>query len=300
MTPVANAAPHLRADLEVARAASAGGHLPPLLVAAERVAATVAQGVHGRRRPGQGDSFWQFRPLLAGEPASRIDWRQSARSGRAYVRQTEWEAAQTVALWHAADAGMDWRSHPSLPTKGERARLLLLALAALLLRGGEQVRLLGRPGAPFTGRAGLHRLAETLGGANPAANAAGVPRYGSVVLFGDWLQPADETRRLLAGFAGVPVRGELVQVLDPAEVELPYAGRVRFAEIAAGGPSAVIGRVETVRDTYRSRLAAHQDELMELCRAAGFGWRLHRTDHPPQTALLALHLALSPSRAATR
>ncbi len=289
-----------RADIEVARAASAGAHLPPLLVAAERVAATVAQGVHGRRRPGQGDSFWQFRPLLAGEPASRIDWRQSARSGRAYVRQTEWEAAQTVALWHDSDPGMEWRSEPGLPTKAERARLLLVALAALLLRGGEQVRLLGRPGTPFTGRAGLHRLAETLGGSNLSASASGVPRYANVVLFGDWLQPVEKTQLLLSAFASVPVRGELVQVLDPAEVELPYAGRVRFAETRGGGPVAVIGRVETVRDTYRSRLAAHQDRLLELCRAAGFGWRLHRTDQPPQTALLALHLALSPWRVATR
>ena len=75
-----------------------------MLVAADRVASTVAQGVHGRRRVGQGDSFWQFRRFVSGDPLARIDWRQSAKSGRGapegwFIRETEWEAAQTVCLW---------------------------------------------------------------------------------------------------------------------------------------------------------------------------------------------------------
>ena len=287
--------------LEVARASHAGGHLPPLLVAAERVAATVAQGVHGRRRPGQGDSFWQYRPLLPGEPANRIDWRQSARSGRTYVRQTEWEAAQTVGLWHATGPGMEWRSLPALPTKLERARLLALALAALLLRGGELVRLLGRAGAPFSGRPGLHRLAETMGEDSIGAPlAAGLPRHATVILFGDWLEPTDETRRLLATLAAVPVHGLLIQILDPAEIDLPYSGRVRFARNPGDDLAAVVGRVEAIRQDYRSRLLSHQVRLGELCRAAGFGWQVHRTDHSAQSALLTLYAGLAPSRVGAR
>ena len=92
-----------------------GARLPPLLVAAERVASTVAQGVHGRRRVGQGDSFWQFRRFVSGDPLARIDWRQSAKSGRGapdgwFIRETEWEAAQTVCLWRDGSASMRWRS----------------------------------------------------------------------------------------------------------------------------------------------------------------------------------------------
>ncbi len=64
------------------RAEALAARLPPLLVAAERVAATVAQGVHGRRRSGRGDSFWQFRHFVSGDALARIDWRRSARSGR--------------------------------------------------------------------------------------------------------------------------------------------------------------------------------------------------------------------------
>ena len=89
--------------------------LPPLLVAAERVAATVAQGVHGRRRVGQGETFWQFRQYQPGDAASRIDWRESAKSQRLYVRETEWEAAQSVWLWRDASASMDYTSAGTSP-----------------------------------------------------------------------------------------------------------------------------------------------------------------------------------------
>ena len=40
------------------RAERAAGALPPLLVAAERLASTIALGVHGRRKAGMGETFW--------------------------------------------------------------------------------------------------------------------------------------------------------------------------------------------------------------------------------------------------
>ena len=103
--------------------------LPPLLVAAERIAATVAQGVHGRRRVGQGETFWQFRQYEPGDAAQRIDWRESAKSQRLYVRETEWEAAQSVWLWRDASPSMDYSSASYIPgaewpTKRERAELI--------------------------------------------------------------------------------------------------------------------------------------------------------------------------------
>ena len=53
-------------------------------------------------------------------------------------------------------------------------------------------------------------------------------------------------------------------------------------------------RVEGVREAYTERLAAQQDGLAAICRAAGWGFSLHRTDHPPEAALLGLYTALAP------
>jgi len=286
------------------RAEALGARLPPLVVAADRVAATVMQGVHGRRRSGQGDAFWQFRPFVTGDVPARIDWRQSAKSDRLFIRETEWEAAQTVALWRDASASMAWRSGPAVPPKRERAELLLVATASLLLRGGEQVRLVGEPGRNHTGRAGLEAVANALGrGAATPAAAAGepgvppddpaLPRHARAVLFGDFLSPLDEIRRAVSALAGRPLRGHLVQVLDPAEETLPYRGRVRFEGLEAEAPS-LVPRVENVRELYEERLRLHRAGVAAIAAAAGWGFLTHRTDQPPGQVLLALWQALAP------
>ncbi|MDR3529915.1 MAG: DUF58 domain-containing protein [Rhodopila sp.] len=276
-----------------------GARLPPLLVAADRVASTVAQGVHGRRRVGQGDSFWQFRRFVSGDPLARIDWRQSAKSGRGapegwFIRETEWEAAQTVCLWRDASASMRWRSRQVAVEKGDRANLLLLSLASLLLRGGERVMMMHNDARPVASRAGLDRLVAELQAAddeNGLPPSVRLPRHGTVVLFSDFLSPLDEIRALIGRFAAVPVTGYLLQILDPAETALPYQGRVRFRGMEHDG-DALIPRVESVRDAYAQRLKAQQDGLAAICATAGFGFGVHHTDHPPEMALLTLYQAL--------
>ncbi len=277
------------------QAEALGATLPPLLVAAQRVANTVAQGVHGRRRVGQGDSFWQYRPVVAGDPPGRIDWRASAKSDRAYVRQTEWEAAQTVYLWRDAGPSMDWRSGAAMPMKKERAELLLLALAALLLRGGERVRLLGGPIRMPGGRGALEGVAETLNEL-PASDGlppeAPLPRYARVVLFGDFLSPLPAVRRTVGALASLPVQGHLQQVLDPAEALLPFSGRVRFQGLRAE-PDHIVPRVEGIREGYAEALSNQLHGLADLCATAGWTFGTHRTDHPPETALMALYAAMA-------
>jgi uncharacterized protein (DUF58 family) len=277
-----------------------GARLPPLLIAADRVASTVAQGVHGRRRVGQGDSFWQFRRFVSGDPLARIDWRQSAKSGRGapegwFIRETEWEAAQTVCLWRDASASMRWRSRMVTIEKHERASLLLLSLASLLLRGGERVMMMQQGARSVTSRSGLDRLAvelDTTGDEGGLPPEVRMPRHGTVVLFSDFLSPLDEIKALIGRFAAIPVTGYLLQVLDPAETALPYRGRIRFRGLESDG-DALIPRVESVRGSYAERLQAQQDGIASICTAAGFGFGVHRTDHPPEMALLTLYQALA-------
>ncbi|MBW4022097.1 MAG: DUF58 domain-containing protein [Proteobacteria bacterium] len=288
-----------RPPRDAALAAEAlGGALPPLLVAAERVAATVAQGVHGRRRTGRGDSFWQYRPFAEGDAAQRVDWRQSARSDRLFVRETEWEAAQTVYLWVADGDGMRWHS-PGAPPKRDRATLLTLALASLLLRAGEHVRLLGGAPHPASGRQAAPAIAALLGQDSPREQPLPpqhrVPRHAHVVLIGDFLEPLEDIRAAIGYFAGIPVSGHILQVLDPAEAELPFRGRIRFEGLGAARRAAgiLVPRVEDIRDLYHQRL---QDQIAGIAAiAAASGWRasLHRTDHAPGTALLGLYEALA-------
>jgi uncharacterized protein (DUF58 family) len=289
------------------RAEQVAATLPPLLVAAERVATTVAQGVHGRRRVGQGETFWQFRQYQPGDAASRIDWRESAKSQRLYIRETEWEAAQSVWLWRDPSASMDYSSAGYIPgadwpSKRDRAELLLVALASLLVRGGERLTLLGSGIAPVTGRVALSRLVDLL--ARPAGDAAAtaglpafepLPRAGQLVLIGDFLAPLDAVNAAIGRFAAAGLKGHLLQIADPAEEDLPFAGRVRFAGVE-DEEALVISRVETIRADYGERYRRHRAGLAEIARAVGWTLGHHRTDHPPHLALLALHAALSADR----
>ncbi|MBI0535842.1 DUF58 domain-containing protein [Roseomonas sp. KE2513] len=253
------------------------------------------QGVHGRRRSGQGDAFWQFRPYLPGDDAARVDWRQSAKSDRLYLRETEWESAQTVALWRDAAPGMDWSGAAGRPTKGERAELLLLALASLLLRGGERVRLLGG-GRGLSGRGALPALAMRLEGQSGPPADESLPRHSRAVLFSDFLAPLDELRTALSPLAAAGVRATLVTLRDPSEETLPYGGRVRF-EPLDGTDHALVPRVEGIRALYEERLLAHREGLAVLAGSLGFRLLAHRTDHPPEAALMALWQALAPGGA---
>jgi uncharacterized protein (DUF58 family) len=286
------------------RAEQAAASLPPLLVAAERVAATVAQGVHGRRRVGQGETFWQFRQYQPGDAAARIDWRESAKSQRLYVRETEWEAAQSVWLWRDASRSMDYSSAGYLsgadwPTKRDRAELLLVALTSLLVRGGERLTLLGTGIAPMSGRAALSRVAEIIDhAAEDTSTTPGLPafeplpRLAQLVWLGDFLAPLDEINTTVAHFAGSGLKGHLLQIVDPAEEDLPFAGRVRFEGVEER-EAMIVSRVENLRGDYAERFRRHRDGLTQIARGVGWTIGFHRTDRPPHLALLALHAALA-------
>jgi uncharacterized protein (DUF58 family) len=285
------------------RSLELAGTLPALMVAADRVAATVIQGVHGRRRVGQGDAFWQYRPYRDGDSASRIDWRQSARSRHLFVRETEWEAAASVWLWRDASPSMHYASLRGLETKAVRGEIIALALASLLTDASERVAVLGTGMRPITGRIAVRRVAETWleesldKSRTPPSLPPMVPlpAHGTIVLVSDWLDPLDRIEAVIRHYASAGVRGHIVQVLDPAEEDLPFDGHVKFEGLEAEGQH-TIRRVESVRAAYGARLAAQREGLQRLARPANWTVHLHRTDRPPQTVLLALYLAMADLR----
>lgn len=282
-------------------AETAAERLPPLLAAAERVAATVAQGVHGRRRVGQGDAFWQFRGYQPGDTPTQVDWRRSGRADRLFVRQNEWEAAQSVWLWRDGSGSMDYASRPELPTKQHRADVLLLALSILLTRAGERVALMTRGDGraqPASGTTAVHRVALGLAQAGTGAladdvpPAVAIPRFSQTVLISDWLTPLDAIAAAVRRVSAQGARGHLLQVLDPAEETLPFAGRVQLLGCEGEAPL-LAPRVENLRDRYRERLALQRDGLADIARATGWSFAVHHTDKPPHLALLGLWGALS-------
>ncbi|HET7333953.1 MAG TPA: DUF58 domain-containing protein [Rhizomicrobium sp.] len=269
--------------------------LPPLLVEAEKLASAISLGVHGRRKAGMGESFWQFRRYQSEDPATAIDWRQSAKSQHLFVREREWEAAEAVWFWRDGSAGMRFHSDGINVTKIDRASVLTLALAALLVRGGERIALLGEGHGPATGRAALRRMAHALIELTPDDAAlppeAPITKRAQFVWVSDFLSPLSEIESALRNFAHSGQTGHLVHIIDPAEEDFPFSGRTRF-EMPGGAQSEIFGRAETVQSAYRTRFKAHSETLAALAHRLGWSYLAHRTDKSPQSALIALYSAL--------
>ncbi len=280
------------------RAEALGQALPPLLAEAEHLAATVILGEHGRRRAGMGDEFWQYRPATASDSARMIDWRRSARSDGHFLREREWQASQTVTLWVDPAKSMTFTGDTARAPKADRARLLALALAVLLLRGGERVGLAGGDAPPRGGRGQLLRLAQALGedGADYGVpDTSGMVSHGRAVFLSDFLGDPDMVETALAYASDRGVRGALVQVLDPAEEEFPFDGRTIF-ESMGGTVRHETLRAGDLRVRYLDRLAARKARLAELARASGWHYLCHHTGSPAQSALLWLYRSLERAR----
>lgn len=279
-----------------------GGSLPPLLAEAERLAHTVAQGVHGRRRAGPGEAFWQFRHAVPGDTLDRIDWRASARSDSLYVRELEWESAQSVQIWADGSQAMGYRSEAMPRSKADRADLLALALAVLLVRAGERVGLMGTPaGRPRTGAAQLTRIATELTAEREGAPDYGAPpadrfvRGGKAVFISDFMGPGDELFPALGRAADAGVTGAWIQVLDPAEESFPFDGRLIF-ESMGRVVDFETQRARALREAYVGRLHERQALLAEMARRAGWQFLVHRTGESPRKALLWLYMAIGAMR----
>jgi uncharacterized protein (DUF58 family) len=265
--------------------------MPRLILEARRVAATVSHGLHGRRRAGPGENFWQYRRFVSGEPAARVDWRRSARDDHLYVREQEWEAAHTVWIWPDRSPSMHFASPLVRDTKLYRALVVTLALAEVLVEGGERV---GIPGLvrPTGSRNIVELIAQAIvhdRNERPSLppNFAPSP-LAEVVLLSDLWSDIGEVRRTLTQLSGSGAHGHVVQIVDPAEETFPYWGRIEFVEPEGGG-RITAGRAETWRADYTARVARHRAEIRRETDRLGFSFTIHRTDRPPSELLLALH-----------
>jgi len=278
------------------RQATGGGRaladtMPRLILEARRVAATVIHGLHGRRRAGPGENFWQYRRFMSGEPASNVDWRRSARDDFLYVREREWEASHTVWIWPDRSPSMAFASALVTDSKLDRTLVVAFALAEVLVQGGERV---GVPGLlrPTASRNVIEKMAEGIVH-DPTERASLPPSFApsplsEVVLLSDLWSPTSEVLATIAQLSGTGAQGHVVQIVDPAEESFPYSGRIEFIEPEGAG-SVTAGRAETWRNDYAGLVERHRAAIRAETDRLGWTFTIHRTDRPASELLLVLH-----------
>jgi uncharacterized protein (DUF58 family) len=285
----------------VGKSRKLAARIPRLILEARRVASTVIHGLHGRRRAGSGENFWQYRHFSSGEPSQNIDWRRSARDDHLYVREREWEASHTIWMWADRSSSMEFTSALSEWSKLDRALVVSFALAEILVQGGERV---GIPDLmrPTANRNVIETMAQRI--VHDTAERPSLPPnfapapFSEVLLLSDFWSPIADFRRTLGQLAANGARGHVVQVVDPAEETFPYSGRVEFVE-SEGLGSVTAGRAETWRNDYRSLLDNHRAALRAATEQFGWTFTVHRTDRGPTELLFALHARMGANSVAT-
>jgi uncharacterized protein (DUF58 family) len=277
---------------------SLAASLPRLVLEARRISANVIHGLHGRRRAGAGESFWQYRRFVSGEPSQNVDWRRSARDDHLYVREQELEAAHTVWLWPDRSPSMAFASKGARDSKLERALIVTFALAELLVDGGERV---GIPGlmAPSANINIIDKMAQAMlhdGVDRLSLPPAFVPSPRSeIVILSDLWSPMSEIRTTLTGLSSSGAHGTVVQVVDPAEETFPYSGRVEFVEPEGFG-TITAGRAEKWAEDYDARVKRHREEIRHETGRRDWLFSIHRTDRPASELLLYLHGGMTADR----
>jgi len=272
--------------------------MPRLILEARRVAATVIHGLHGRRRAGSGENFWQYRRFVSGEAAARVDWRRSARDDHLYVREQEWEAAHTVWIWPDRSQSMTFASTTALDTKLERSLVIALALAEVLVEGGERI---GIPGLmrPTASRNVVEKIAQAI--VHDQTERASLPptfspsALAETVVLSDFWSPIARVHETIAQLSANGSAGHVVQIVDPAEETFPYAGRIEFVEPEGAG-TITAGRAESWRADYIERIKRHRAEIRTETDRLGWSFIVHRTDRPASELLIKLHGQLGAGR----
>jgi uncharacterized protein (DUF58 family) len=215
-------------------------------------------------------------------------------SDRVFIRESEWEAANTLWVWTSASPRMNFKSTGLAETKAERAQLLALAMASLAIRAHERIGGLGSDRQAGYGKSALYRCAEWLVSNRPDTlpKPLRLQRQSAAVLISDFLDDLSDIQTALKPLAEAGIQGHLVQIADPIEESFPFEGRIEFAGL--DGPLKYLApKSQSLKSAYDEKYRAHHDNLRTLARQLGWSIMRHRTDQPVNRALMALHQQVS-------
>ncbi|WP_455473829.1 DUF58 domain-containing protein [Bartonella sp. B30(2025)] len=271
------------------------------LLKARFIANTLIKGGHGRRKRGNGENFWQFRPYVEGESITRIDWRRSARDEHTYLREHEWEMTQTVWIWPDQSTSMHYCSRFSENSKSDHAIILALALATLLARSGEHVALPNLMPPTITSNV-VERMALALTNyqaENPLPDFSTITRFSHVIIISDFLDAPEKIIQDFKILSAKQVTAHLIEVADPAETDFPYTGHTEFLDPETQ-EKRILKKAENLREQYCKLYNARRKELENFCIRQGWTYQVSTTDQSLTKTILQLINNMSGSSSSAR
>ncbi len=267
----------------------------------ELLARTVVEGfINGlHRSPNLGASmdFAEHRAYMPGDDLRRIDWRLFGRSDRYFVKEFEADTNTNLLLLLDVSASMGFGGAGI--AKLQYAKYLAACLGYFSSRQRDRVGLVTFANSivDYVPAAAKHLpiVLQTI--ARAAASGQGsidtalrqiaehARRRQIVVIISDLY---DEPERVVRAVARLRNRGNdliVLQVLDPAELDLPFEDAANFEDMETGEAIPVVPSL--LRDQYRSLMQEHTATLARLMRAERIDYALFNTAQPLDHALFA-------------
>lgn len=256
-------------------------------------------GRHSSVLKGASVEFRDHRDYVQGDSLRHLDWKLFGRSERYFIKQFHEETSLRVHLVLDASRSMDFR-HSGLATKYHFARELAAATAYLAHHQQDAVGLViydddvrtWQP--PKSGNRHIRHFLDALARHHPtgrtdtgkalAALAEGMPRRGLVMMLSDLLDSPQDVFRALAHFRRRGHDVLLAQVLDPAELNLPFDGVSDFIDMETG--EQLEADAARVRRAYQDAIGAAIDAFRERCGALRVDFRIATTDQSPAAFLV--------------
>jgi uncharacterized protein (DUF58 family) len=254
-------------------------------------------GLHRSPNLGASMDFAEHRAYMPGDDLRRIDWRLFGRSDRYFVKEFEADTNTNLLLLLDVSASMGFGS-AGIP-KLQYAKYLASCLGYFSSRQRDRVGLVTfvdgivdyvPPAAkhlPIVLQTIARATASGQGSIDTALRqiAEHARRRQIVVIISDLY---DEPERVVRAVARLRNRGNdliVLQVLDPAELDLPFDDAANFEDMETGEAIPVVP--SQLREQYRTLVHEHTATLARLMREERIDYALFNTAQPLDHALFA-------------
>lgn len=246
-------------------------------------------GSHGQRKSGSGTDFWQYREYREGDPAHKIDWRKSARSDTAYIRDREWEIAQTIALWLDQSPSMHHVYEAHKLSKYQYAAILAYILSTKFIYAGERLSFLSPTIKSCTSKAGLANIAEILAMDHSATDNYNGINKSFPILLSDFWGEISTVEEQIRGLTSNNYKGLILQIVAAEELSLPYKGRLKVQELNDDENSFTINDLNKAKTIYDERIKDHCHKVQDLAHKYGCAYMRITTDTALSEATLTIY-----------
>ena len=259
----------------------------------------ISAGRHKSPKHGFSVEFSEYRNYTPGDDIKHLDWKVMARTDRPYIKKYDAETNLRAQLLLDKSRSMAYKSSPDGMTKADYAATISATLAWFLMTQGDAIGITTfaeGPGEYLPPSNKPSHLKRIFGVLEKTPDGTGTDvdgvlkrvaemqhKRGLFVLISDLLVPIDTLESRLSTLHARGHDVAVIQVLDRAELELPFSGTSQITDLESGKSIPIDTATEA--EHYKKRFEAHQAAIHAACGKSGIDHHVAITDSPLEPVL---------------